>query len=509
MTGVQTCALPIFLLYWPAADVWENADGLARMLTVHHVGWLTEEPVGRLARALGERGHAFDYISDDQLAATRVEEGTLVTPGSRYAVLVVPAARRMPVGTLKKIAQLAKGGARVVFEKLPEDVPGYGRLAERRTEFQAALAAAKAAGVAVSAEVTSAVATHARREAFTDAGLNFIRRATAEGHDYFVVNLTARPHRAWTPIAGAGSLRVMNPLDGKTGLAPSRPAAGGGREFLLQLDPGESLILRATQKAAEEEAIWPVLEPAGPAVALSGTWQVEFTEGGPELPPPERLTFGQILRATLGWLVPFRKRPPPPTRDPSLPRVELSAAGSEAAARTETAAGMDGYQLACDLVAAAVLSGNRNFEGRINPDVKMNYLASPPLVVAYAIAGTMNIDLDAEALGTDTDGNPVFLRDIWPSSQEVDEVVATALDRETFVREYASVFEGDQRWRDLPTPAGETFAWAPDSTYVRKPDYFAGMGMEPAAVADIHGARVLAYLGDSVTTDHKIGRAHV
>ena len=274
------------LLYWPAADVWENADGLARMLTVHHVSWLTEEPVGRLARKLGERGHAFDYISDDQLAATRVEDGALVTPGSRYAVLVVPAARRMPVGTLKKIAQLAKGGARVVFEKLPEDVPGYGRLAERRTEFQAALAAAKAAGVAVSAEVTSAVATHARREAFTDAGLNFIRRATAEGHDYFVVNLTARPHRAWTPIAGAGSLRVMNPLDGKTGLAPSRPAAGGGREFLLQLDPGESLILRATQKAAEEEAIWPVLEPAGPAVALSGTWQVEFTEGGPELPPP-------------------------------------------------------------------------------------------------------------------------------------------------------------------------------------------------------------------------------
>ena len=155
-----------------------------------------------------------------------------------------------------------------------------------------------------------------------------------------------------------------------------------------------------------------------------------------------------------------------------------------------------------DLAVVSVLSGNRNFEGRINPDVKMNYLASPPLVVAYAIAGTMNIDLDAEPLGSDADGNPVFLRDIWPSAQEVDQVVATALDRETFVREYASVFEGDQRWRDLPTPAGETFAWAADSTYVRKPDYFAGMGMQPAAVADIRGARVLAYLGDSVTTDH-------
>ncbi|NBO45847.1 MAG: aconitate hydratase AcnA [Actinobacteria bacterium] len=155
-----------------------------------------------------------------------------------------------------------------------------------------------------------------------------------------------------------------------------------------------------------------------------------------------------------------------------------------------------------DLAVASVLSGNRNFEGRINPDVKMNYLASPPLVVAYAIAGTMNIDLQNEPLGSDAQGNPVFLRDIWPSSEEVDAVVASALDRETFVREYASVFDGDERWRSLPTPAGETFAWDVDSTYVRKPDYFAGMTMEPTPVSDIAGARVLAFLGDSVTTDH-------
>lgn len=155
-----------------------------------------------------------------------------------------------------------------------------------------------------------------------------------------------------------------------------------------------------------------------------------------------------------------------------------------------------------DLAVVSVLSGNRNFEGRINPDVKMNYLASPPLVVAYAIAGTMNIDLQNQPLGNDAQGNPVFLRDIWPSSEEVDAVVASALDRETFVREYASVFDGDEHWRSLPTPAGETFAWDADSTYVRKPDYFAGMAMEPSPVADISGARVLAFLGDSVTTDH-------
>jgi len=155
-----------------------------------------------------------------------------------------------------------------------------------------------------------------------------------------------------------------------------------------------------------------------------------------------------------------------------------------------------------DLAVVSVLSGNRNFEGRINPDVKMNYLASPPLVVAYAIAGTINIDLDREPLGTDGDGNAVYLRDIWPTAEEVDSVIASSLDRDTFVREYAHVFDGDERWRSLPTPAGETFAWDVGSTYVRKPDYFAEMGMEPAPVSDISGARVLAFLGDSVTTDH-------
>jgi aconitate hydratase len=155
-----------------------------------------------------------------------------------------------------------------------------------------------------------------------------------------------------------------------------------------------------------------------------------------------------------------------------------------------------------DLAVVSVLSGNRNFEGRINPDVKMNYLASPPLVIAYALAGTMDFDFENDALGQDTDGNDVFLRDIWPAADEVEQVIASSISKEMFTKDYADVFAGDERWQSLPTPEGKTFAWDADSTYVRKPPYFDGMAKEPSPVTDISGARVLAKLGDSVTTDH-------
>lgn len=155
-----------------------------------------------------------------------------------------------------------------------------------------------------------------------------------------------------------------------------------------------------------------------------------------------------------------------------------------------------------DLAVVSVLSGNRNFEGRINPDIKMNYLASPPLVVAYAIAGSMDVDITTESLGEDTDGNPVYLKDIWPSPAEVEDVIASAITSDTFGKEYADVFAGDERWQNLPTPEGDTFAWDEDSTYARKAPYFDGMGLEPDPVTDIEGARVLLKLGDSVTTDH-------
>jgi len=155
-----------------------------------------------------------------------------------------------------------------------------------------------------------------------------------------------------------------------------------------------------------------------------------------------------------------------------------------------------------DLAVTAVLSGNRNFEGRISPDVKMNYLASPPLVVAYALAGSMNHDFEKDPVGVDSTGAHVYLRDIWPTPQEIQSVIDSVISADMFKKDYSTVFDGDQRWQSLATPTGKTFEWDPKSTYVRKPPYFEGMPASPKPVVDIHGARVLALLGDSITTDH-------
>jgi len=155
-----------------------------------------------------------------------------------------------------------------------------------------------------------------------------------------------------------------------------------------------------------------------------------------------------------------------------------------------------------ELVACSVLSGNRNFEARVHPEVKANYLASPPLVVAYALAGTMDLDLVTEPLGTDANGEPVFLADVWPAPADVRATVEGAIGREMFERTYADVYTGDPEWRELPVPEGSVFAWEEDSTYVRRPPYFDGMAREPGVVADLEGARCLVSLGDSVTTDH-------
>ncbi len=155
-----------------------------------------------------------------------------------------------------------------------------------------------------------------------------------------------------------------------------------------------------------------------------------------------------------------------------------------------------------DLAVAAVLSGNRNFEGRINPDVKMNYLASPPLVIAYSLAGTMDFDFEKDPLGQDAAGEDVFLADIWPTPDEVQSTIDSSINSEMFTTQYSSVFDGDERWRSLPTPEGALFEWDEESTYVKKPPYFEGMQLKPAPVADVENARVLVKLGDSVTTDH-------
>jgi len=155
-----------------------------------------------------------------------------------------------------------------------------------------------------------------------------------------------------------------------------------------------------------------------------------------------------------------------------------------------------------DVVACSVLSGNRNFEGRVHPEVKMNFLASPPLVVAYALAGSLDVDITTEPLGTGADGKPVYLRDVWPSGQDVAEAVVASVDSAMFIKGYANVFKGDPNWSEIKTPAGKIYSWDGKSTYVKNPPYFDGMTMTPAAIGDIHGARALAVLGDSVTTDH-------
>ncbi|HEY8538555.1 MAG TPA: aconitase family protein, partial [Steroidobacteraceae bacterium] len=155
-----------------------------------------------------------------------------------------------------------------------------------------------------------------------------------------------------------------------------------------------------------------------------------------------------------------------------------------------------------DVIACSVLSGNRNFEGRVHPEVKMNFLASPPLVVAYALAGSLNVDLTSEPLGTGSDGKPVYLKDIWPSQGEIQEVIAKCVDAEMFRKSYSSVFAGDENWNAIKVPSGKLYEWDEKSTYVKNPPYFVGMTMQPPPVADIRNARVLALLGDSVTTDH-------
>jgi aconitate hydratase len=155
-----------------------------------------------------------------------------------------------------------------------------------------------------------------------------------------------------------------------------------------------------------------------------------------------------------------------------------------------------------NMVAVAVLSGNRNFEGRVHPLVRANYLASPPLVVAYALAGRMDMDLTTEALGNDTAGKPVYLRDIWPTAQEVEKTVRAAVTKEQYRKTYSEVFEGDAHWKAMPVPEGDLYQWDANSTYIKLPPYFENMPKKPAPLADIHGARVLAVLGDSVTTDH-------
>jgi hypothetical protein len=280
------------LIYWPVADLWDATTGpLMQQLGVHNVKWLTEQPTGKIAQSLLDQGYGFDYISDAQLQQTKVEKGALVTPGSRYKVLLVPAARRMPLATLQRIVQLSRNGAKVIFQALPEDVPGLARLEERRAEFAAAKA--QITPNLVEADPTRTLPLlQVARESVVENGVSFIRRATEKGYDYFFTNLTARPHDGWVTLGRkARTVLIFDPLTGNRGRSPVRHTVGGITDCYLQLAPGESLIVRTTSESVPAEIPpWSYRGSAGQAIVLDGNWSVTAVRGGPELPPAFKQT---------------------------------------------------------------------------------------------------------------------------------------------------------------------------------------------------------------------------
>jgi len=275
------------LLYWPFHDVLHTTEGLMRQYGVHDRKWLEGSAFAAVATQLMKKGHAFDYVSDAQLLATKAgRDGGLDTPGGHYRALIVPATRHMPVETLAHLSALVKSGAQVLFEALPEDVPGLGRLDERRSRFTALRAGLPAAGAGLDALDRFSLTT----EPAAAAGLEFIRRVHADGRSYFFVNLTGRPFDGWLALGTpAYAAELTDPLTGRTGSAPLRP--GEKPEVYLQLAPGESLLLRTRDSLpAEKRDAWTWSAPAAAAVPLTGPWTLEFLSGGPELPPPLKTT---------------------------------------------------------------------------------------------------------------------------------------------------------------------------------------------------------------------------
>jgi hypothetical protein len=274
------------LLYWPFADAIDDVGTpLMKQFGVHQLDWLRESPTGRLATQLTQNGYSFDYISDAQLAQTKSQDGALVTPGGRYRVLLVPATRRMPVATLERLLELSRHSP-VIFTAVPEDVPGFGRLEERRARFQALLAGAPASLVAP--DVLPMLAQNGvAREGFAAAGLEFIRRATDAGHDYFIANLTGSDFAGWITLGRiTRAANLLDPLTGRSGAAALRAGPQRDTQVYLQLAAGETLVLRtATKTITDAIPAWTYSTATGAAVPLTGRWQIQFLKGGPELPP--------------------------------------------------------------------------------------------------------------------------------------------------------------------------------------------------------------------------------
>ncbi len=279
------------LLYFPFHDVIDDPAGLMQQYGVHNIGWLRDSPCGKLATLLTTEGYGWDYISDAQLQQSHVADGAMVTPGgNRYRALVVPTTRRMPVATLRRLREMQQQKAAVIFEALPEDVPGLGRLEERRAQFRETREAMAQSGE-TDGEVTAALQrSGAWREAVVATGLRFIRRAdAADGHTYFLANLTDHAVDQWVTLGPPASrATLIDPLNGEVGQAALQPGDRGQARVYLQLAPGESMLLAITgrHEAVAPGSAWAYAKPAGRAVAIEGDWNITFLRGGPELPGP-------------------------------------------------------------------------------------------------------------------------------------------------------------------------------------------------------------------------------
>jgi hypothetical protein len=283
------------LLYWPFHDVLHNADGLMRQYGVHDRSWLNGSAFERQAHALLQAGYSIDYISDDQLLHTSVHGGEIVTAGgTRYKAVVIPATKYMPLETLSKLLSLHQLGAPVLYEAAPDDVPGLGKLDERRAQFREMRTGIARSGASVGNIVESLAQLGAIREPLAATGLSYVRRLSADGigdnRDYFITNLTAQPFDGWLPLGiPAHSVTLVDPLTNHTGLATVRQGQSGESQLYLQLAPGESVLLHTDGGViipARRIADWSYTAPAGPPVPLQGEWELTFRSGGPELPPP-------------------------------------------------------------------------------------------------------------------------------------------------------------------------------------------------------------------------------
>ncbi len=277
------------LLYWPIYDRWNDAQGMVQNFSIGGQDWFTNQPIGQTAQRLWGRGFAFDYISDRQLAGARVEHGHLVLGDATYQAVVVPRCHLMPVETFRKLQDLSNSGVAVIFDgKLPDDVPGWGDLEKRRMDFQQLLHQARPSHLAVGDVETALGTAGVKREAMSDQpGLHFVRRTFEGGRAYFIANRGNQTVDGWITLAvPARSTELMDPMTGQTGLAPIKSNADGAPQVHLQLDPGQSIILRAFTSTVEQGPVWPYRHADGAPVPLSGAWAVKFIEGGPTLPAP-------------------------------------------------------------------------------------------------------------------------------------------------------------------------------------------------------------------------------